>query len=128
MSPTAPRKPCAHPTCPALVNRKDRFCPEHKKQDDRRRWREHDRARGTTAERGYGANHQKLRKVIMAEAPLCPKCEAHGILQAGEEMDHIDGNPWNLERENLQMLCGFHHKQKTAREQGAGFGHAKKEQ
>ena len=127
MSPTAPRRPCGAQGCPALVDKGERYCPEHKARHDRHRWREQDRHRGKTAERGYGANHRKLRKLVMAEQPLCPMCEAHGILQAGEELDHIDGNPFNLERDNLQALCGYHHKVKTIREQG-GFGQPKKEQ
>jgi len=123
LTPMAPKKPCNQSGCAALVNRKERFCAAHKAA----RWKEQDKRREKTTARGYGGNHRRLRKLVMAEQPLCPVCQAEGIIKEATEMDHIDGNAHNLERSNLQMLCARHHRIKTNREQG-GFGRPKKEQ
>jgi len=63
-----------------------------------------------------------LRKMVLAEEPLCRECLKENKLTPATEMDHIDGNAWNLERGNLQGLCKGCHTRKTNREQGAGWG------
>lgn len=74
----------------------------------------------TTTERGYGWQWQKLRLVILAEEPLCRMCAEDGFYVAAEEVDHIDGNSHNNERENLRPLCRACHLQRTARDQAFG--------
>jgi 5-methylcytosine-specific restriction protein A len=62
--------------------------------------------------------------MVLAEEPLCRECAKENQVTAATDVDHIDGNVTNTNRENLQPLCSFHHKQKTARENGA-FGRPK---
>jgi 5-methylcytosine-specific restriction protein A len=75
----------------------------------------------TTTERGYGWLWQKLRKVILAEESLCRICwEQDHIATPATEVDHIDGDSFNNERENLRPLCRTCHLQRTARDQAFG--------
>ena len=63
-----------------------------------------------------GAAWRRLRASVLAEQPLCPECEAAGYLEAAVEVDHVDNDPTNNARENLQGLCKSHHSQKTQRD------------
>lgn len=81
-----------------------------------------DKRRGTAHERGYGANWQKLRRMILAEHPLCVMCKAAGQVMSANEVDHIlpktQGGDDSLE--NLQPLCKRCHMRKTARDRMTG--------
>ena len=112
-----PLRPCLHPGCPELVS--SGRCDKHKVD-----YRECDRHRGSSTERGYGARHRQIREVVRREEPLCRECLKNGLLTPSNEMDHIDGDAFNTTRVNLQMLCKHCHAQKSVREQG-GFGHKK---
>ena len=112
--PMRPKRPCGYPGCCELVSDGSR-CDKHKKQEQQR----YDKERGTAHERGYDANHRRLRKIVLAEEPLCRHCLEKGITTASNEMDHIDGNSRNLKRSNLQGLCKPCHSRKTIKEQGA---------
>lgn len=107
--PTRPPTPCASPSCPRLTHA--RLCAEHTST------RRYDRERGSSAERGYGARWRKLRKMFLAEHPMCA---VDGCGKAAGEVDHI--TPRRLgggdEDANLQALCKHHHAEKTAREDG----------
>lgn len=72
--------------------------------------------RGSSTARGYGTNHRKLRLMHLRNHPLCIVCGGPAT-----EMDHKDGNVYNLAEDNLQSYCKPHHSEKTAREQGV-FG------
>jgi hypothetical protein len=74
----------------------------------------------TTTERGYGWAWQKLRKVVLADEPLCRFCYEQGRIVAAEEVDHIDGDSFNNDRDNLRPLCRACHLQRTARDQAFG--------
>ena len=121
--PRRPKAPCGQPGCPRLVEPGiGGRCPEHRKAYRRELSRDYDRARGTPTERGYGVNHQRLRGMVLREEPLCRHCLREGSLTPSTDMDHIDGNQWNLERDNLQGLCKSCHAIKTRKEQGGGWG------
>lgn len=119
--PYAPPHPCAHPGCPALVERGRRCCPEHERQEQQRA----DAGRGTAAQRGYGSWWQRARAIFLKEHPLCAECERQGRLTRATVVDHKiphKGNPRLLrDKKNWQSLCGPCHNRKTAREDG-GFG------
>ena len=107
--PRRPPKPCAQPGCPRLTN--EAYCQEHKP----------DRApddRPSAAARGYDGRWRKVRRIVLAEEPLCRSCKARGRVVLASEVDHImplsDGG--TEERENLQSLCKPCHSEKTGRE------------
>ena len=116
--PYKPKKPCSYPGCPALVESGSR-CEKHKR--DRQYDRDYDRTRGTAHQRGYGVNWQRLRKMVLGAEPLCRHCKKEGVINPAQEVDHIDGNAYNLEWSNLQPLCKSCHSKKTIKEQGAGW-------
>ena len=75
---------CATPGCPTLVKAGARGgrCAEHE--------RARDRARGTTTQRGYGTDHQRLRasyqaRMARGERFTCWRCEGP-----------IDPSNWHL--------------------------------
>lgn len=79
--------PCAQAGCPVPVPSGTSRCPQHT--------RARDRARGTTAERGYGKEHRDERtrwqKLIDAGAPVhCARCGTP--IHPGTEwhLDHAD--------------------------------------
>lgn len=80
-------------------------------QPKRHNWR----PTGTPAQRGYGAKHNRIRRAILAEQPVCasPDCD-----RATCQADHIKplclGGP--TERENMQGLCLLCARSKTGRE------------
>lgn len=101
-----PRKPltvCAEPGCPVLVP-KGR-CPAHA----RPAWH-----RSSRQSRGYGAEHDKLRRQVAREEPCCAVCGSEGPWH----MDHIINQRQGGEtvRENLWRLCVPCHITKTQRE------------
>ena len=116
--PRRPATPCTTPGCPEKALPGGSKCRGHKRQVGRA----YDRRRGTSTQRGYGANHRKLRKKVLAEEPLCRECLKENKLTPATEMDHSDGNQWNLERSNLQGLCHGCHSRKTVKEQGGFTG------
>jgi len=115
--PKLPPKACRKPGCPGLA-REGAYCPAHTAHNERQRDKRHDESRPSASKRGYDRTHRKLRKLVMAEQPICA---AEGCDEPGWEMDHKNGDARDRRRENLQMLCKTHHSQKTIREQG-GFG------
>jgi 5-methylcytosine-specific restriction enzyme A len=54
--PSLPKRPCNSPGCGSLCGA-ERYCPEHRRQT----LRQQDDRRGTSAERGYDADHRRLR-------------------------------------------------------------------
>jgi 5-methylcytosine-specific restriction protein A len=117
LMPIRPKRSCNFPGCTELVDKG--YCDKHKKDNRKVYDKEYDRTRGTSTQRGYGANHRKLRKIVLDEEPLCRHCKAKGIIKPSKEMDHIDGDQFNLARDNLQGLCKSCHSKKTVRKQSA---------
>jgi len=116
--------PCANPGCPGLAEAGHRFCPEHRREEQRR----YDRERGSAARRGYGARWRRLRLMILARHPLC--ADPYGIhaergeIVAATEIDHIIPRSagGTDDPANLQPLCRQCHSRKTAREDGRWGG------
>jgi 5-methylcytosine-specific restriction protein A len=105
--PTAALKPCAVPSCPALVS--GERCPDHARQLEQGRPHRH-------ARRWYNTvRWKRLRVQVLADAlHTCARC---GQVAAALEVDHDvphRGDPvlfWD--RANLQALCASCHAQKT---------------
>ncbi|MFZ4773947.1 MAG: HNH endonuclease [Terrimicrobiaceae bacterium] len=120
--PTRAPRPCAQSGCPSLVS-VGRFCAEHAQMYQAAQ----DAQRGTTAQRGYGARWQRLRRLALASHPICadPYRLHPGEIKAATDVDHImpkaKGGHDTLD--NLQPLCHSCHSHKTSTQDG-GFGHA----
>ena len=70
---SAPKRPCSSPGCRVLCD-EGSYCPEHRRNEDRQR--------GTPAERGYDADHRKLRV-------LCFQRDAWRCVDCGWEPDIV---------------------------------------
>jgi 5-methylcytosine-specific restriction endonuclease McrA len=64
----------------------------------------------------WDATWRKMRKIVLAEEPLCRECMKQGRITAGNQVDHMDGNSHNNARINLQVLCVPCHARKTSSE------------
>lgn len=86
---------------------------------ERKAWRT---TTGTTTERGYGWQHQKMRKQLLRREPLCRACKEQGRVTAAIIADHIvplaEGGLGHVD--NLQPLCRDCHKEKTLAESARG--------
>lgn len=113
------RVPCHAKPCPALVDPKARFCPEHihlRKQyalDSKQNWKPNkdylDRSKAYKTKRWVN-----LRRYFLLRNPVCIECKA-----IATQADHIlpvslGGDMWALD--NLQPLCRSCHSSKTRRE------------
>lgn len=58
-------------------------------------------ARKTTTERGYGAEHQRQRRHLLAKEPLCQRCQDDWA----KHLHHRDRNPFNRHPSNVELLC-----------------------
>lgn len=83
-----------------------------------------DRSRRNQQKRCYATNHptwRRLRKWVLDREPLCRECRRKGRIKTADCVDHIDGNSFNNDRQNLAPLCTPCHTRKTNKENGAGF-------
>lgn len=88
-----------------------------------------DRRRGTSSNRGYGADWRKIRARVLAEEPLCmcPDHQGRDDSPASDTVDHIlpKARGGTDARDNLQGIHHDCHSRKTAKEDG-GFGNPEK--
>ena len=111
--PYAAARQCLTPGCPRLAIKGGR-CPECAQARAKAR-RD---AIGTTAERGYGGNWARLRRMVLAEEPVCRACAAGGRVALATDVDHIlpKAKGGTDVRTNLQPLCHECHSRKTMNE------------
>ena len=100
--PYKPKKPYAHPGCPALTA--GRFCDTHAKQDAR----EYERyRRNPDTHKRYGRAWRRVRERFIASHPLCEECRKVGRLIPAQEVHHIlplsDGGAHD--EFNLMSIC-----------------------
>jgi len=111
MSPMAPKSPCLHPGCPALVSRGNKGrCEAHRKKYNQAI----DRDRGTATQRGYNSRWGKYRAWYLAQHPLC----ACGCERGAVEIHHLipvsgPDDPLFFEESNLAGLTKECHSRET---------------
>lgn len=101
--PYKPKRPCSYPSCPQLTHKS--YCAQHSGL-----WQQN---RGSSSKRGYDHRWQAIRKMYLAENPLCVECLRKGRLVEATEVHHIttirDGG--TNDYSNLMALCkGCHSK------------------
>ena len=110
--PRIPDHPCAHPGCPRLVPRGQKYCDEHSA--------EHPEEVRSSIDRGYGYAWRKARKQFLDEHPLCVVCFGEGRYVKATDVDHIVPHRRDpklfWDRSNWQPLCHRHHSEKTRNE------------
>ena len=79
-----------------------------------------DHKRKSPSQRGYGAEHKRLRALLLAKEPLCRECAKNGRVTAATIADHIVplSKGGKTELSNYQPLCREHSDAKTLRDQG----------
>lgn len=65
-----------------------------------------------------GAAWRKLRAQVLAEHPLCTLCQRQGLVVEATDVDHVNNDPRDNRRENLQPLCHECHSRKTQQDAG----------
>ncbi len=127
--PNAAPRPCRHPGCGALARDGAGRCPKHleqKQQADKTNQRQHDKDRGSSAQRGYGGRWQKARAAFLRNHPLCVRCGEKGSVVLAEVVDHKVPHRGDStlfwDASNWQSLCKRCHDVKTTREDGGGWG------
>lgn len=110
--PNMPLRPCSFSGCPVIGP-----CLKHQRKVALpvERPRLYDDRRGSSAQRGYGYAWRKRREEFIKKNPICRRCT-----RPTSDVDHIvpRARGGSDDDSNLQGLCGYHHKQKTARERG----------
>ena len=91
-------RPCRNRGCPNAQP-----CPDH--PDDQ----QYDWQRGSSSARGYDRRWQMIRRIKLANDPLCERCESEGRVKAADMVHHVkpvDTHPeGRLVISNLQSLC-----------------------
>ena len=85
-------------------------CPEHKPQYQRER-------RGTTKQRGYGADWERFRKAFLADPDhaLCADCRMEPSTDVHHVKKIVDFPELRLVESNCLGLCGKCHDARSAR-------------
>jgi 5-methylcytosine-specific restriction protein A len=102
-------------------------CEQHKTQAGR----DLRATRGSTTQRGYGSDWERVQKRAMdRDNYICVLCKQRNpeLVTIAVLVDHIIpvdkanplADPNRLDMKNLQSLCESCHQRKTAREQGKG--------
>ncbi|OTG85834.1 HNH endonuclease [Acinetobacter sp. ANC 4558] len=112
-------RPCRESLCPNLVKSRNQkgYCDAHASK--RTGWTRRVDRTGSTTERGYGYQWQKLRKrILQRDQYLCVTCMAKGRVTEATDVDHIvaKAHGGTDDESNLQSLCSPCHKEKTAME------------
>ena len=111
--PRLPGRPCPHSGCSVIGP-----CPKHQRTIQAVAsvppLRMYDDRRGSSTQRGYGYAWQQRRKAFIAAHPVCVRCGLRPTTDVDHKVPRSRGG--SDADSNLQGLCGFCHKQKTARE------------
>ena len=113
MPPRIPRA-CRKHGCRHTTIDRSGYCPEHINT----RWENHQQGK-TRQERGYGANWDKLRPLILArDKHLCQEHKRQGKPVPATTVDHIlaKAKGGTDDPANLESLCWACHRKKTGRD------------
>ena len=106
--PVRPKRPCAYPGCPELVGAGERYCPIHRKQEQKH----FDRLRGTANQRGYTYRWGKYSKWFLSqpENQVCKLRLDKRCKLVAECVDHIvppsgPYDPLFWDKKNHQASC-----------------------
>lgn len=103
--------PCQYPHCLHLSVSHSGYCDLHKKQNARIL----DTTRGSPTDRGYDYRWQKIRRIYLADHPLCYDCQLEGRVTAAYDVHHVrairDGG--DHRDSNLMALCHECHSRRT---------------
>ena len=82
-------------------------------------WSKWQKRRGSRQDRGYGANWERVRAVVLRrDNHLCQECLRNGRVHEAKEVDHIKAKArgGSDAESNLEVICHDCHRSKTARE------------
>ncbi len=101
--PTAPRRHCLRPSCPALAVQGG-YCAAHAARQTTHGW---DTGRRPDVRRLAGRANQERRRRLFSRQPLCVLCEREGRVTLAVIADHVtplaEGGADS--ETNLQALC-----------------------
>lgn len=101
---------CSYPGCKELTTTK--YCEFHMQV-----MKDKENEASKERHKKYSRNWRKLSKWIRNQEPFCRECLKRGIYTPSQCVDHIDEDPTNNKRDNLQALCWSCHSRKTLVEQ-----------
>ncbi len=110
--PWKPKRPCAKPGCPGLVEAGGK-CPVCGYQPGARPGREYERERGSAASRGYDSDWRRFRLWFLTRHPVCEHVDEQGrrCFEPAVDVHHVipkaEGGPDS--EENCRALCHRHH-------------------
>ena len=107
------KKRCGYRGCPNTTRK--RYCDQHAALATRM----YDRNRGSTTERGYDSDWERVAEHRrQLDCGLCQACLTEGLVTASSIVDHIIPlhvrADWRLEIGNTQVLCFDCHTVKTS--------------
>ena len=113
-------RPCKKIGCPNLVE--SGYCAEHAYMQSnytKQAHRQYDATRGTSRERGYDHDWERVRAAKLSRSPLCEDCFERGIYIPAAQVHHIkkvkDFPELRLSMDNLRSLCESCHSRRTGR-------------
>ena len=117
--PQRPSKQCSgrgkyYHNCRNLAKGGERYCPrcnEIYEREQKVRSRRYDKERDQTAERKFihSTQWRKIRKMKLAQDPLCEMCLKEGMERMACLVHHCDENELNNNWDNLVSVCTPHH-------------------
>lgn len=124
---------CLSKGCKAIHRNGNGYCDQHQEQAQKAKqefWDKRNKARKAAGvqDRMRGRALQRVRKMHLAENPLCVMCAKKGIVRLATQLDHITalvngGQDFNADGgQNRQGLCEPCHAAKTRSDMRMGSG------